>query len=278
MNYSQLCPVCNKNIGLRPFKWGNYDLIHCDICELDYCGEMIEKEIGGDSSPVNLLGIEMMSDVFHRTKEIAKVFSIKRKNIYEKLLNRNCSEILEVGCGPGVFYKPWTELNVNWTGIDINPHWVQFGKKNGVPISNKTMDSINNKFDVITAHQVIEHVEDPIKFMENIKLLLKPGGLIHLELPNQYSLSARLRKISYKISHDYGFVQPPMHLRAYTKKTIKYLFESFDLKSQILLVCGNTDKIWGQVREYNLPQSLFYSFSGKLGMGSLLIGIAQLNS
>ena len=277
MNYKLLCPVCNKEEGLRPFNWGEYNLIHCDICRLDYCGEMAEKEIGGDSSPVNLSGIEMMADVFHRTEEMAKFFLINRKKIYEKLLNRKCDKVLEVGCGPGVFYKPWIELNVEWTGVDINPFWKQFGEKNEVPISNQSLNSINNKFDVVTAHQVIEHVEDPITFMKNIKSLLRPGGILHLELPNQISLSARLRKISPKISHDYGFVQPPMHLRAYCKKTIKYLFDSLDLKSQMLFVCSNTDKIWGQVREYSLPQQFYYTFTGKIGMGSLLIGVAQLN-
>jgi SAM-dependent methyltransferase len=162
------------------------------------------------------------------------------------------------------------------TGVDINPFWKQFGEKNEVPISNQSLNSIQNKFDVVTAHQVIEHVEDPITFMKNIKSLLRPGGILHLELPNQISLSARLRKISPKISHDYGFVQPPMHLRAYCKKTIKYLFDSLDLKSQMLFACSNTDKIWGQVREYSLPQQFYYTFTGKIGMGSLLIGVAQL--
>ena len=46
MNYKSLCPVCNKQEGLSPFNWGEYNLIHCDICDLDYCGEMVEKEIG----------------------------------------------------------------------------------------------------------------------------------------------------------------------------------------------------------------------------------------
>jgi len=277
MDYNSVCPVCNKQDGLRPFNWGEYNIIHCDICRLDYCGEMVEKEIGGDSSPVNLSGIQMMSDVFHRTEEVAKLFLINRKKVYERLLNRKCEKVLEVGCGPGVFYKSWDEFNVDWAGIDINPFWKRFGEKNKVPISNQSLDSIQNKFDVVTAHQVIEHVEDPITFMKNIKSLLRPGGIIHLELPNQISLSARLRKISPKISHDYGFVQPPMHLRAYCKNTIKYLFDSLDLKSQMLFVCGNTDRTWGQVREYSLLQQFYYTFSGKMGMGSLLIGIGQLN-
>jgi len=278
MNYKSLCPVCNIKEGLRSFKWGKYNLIHCDICQLDYCPEMIKKEVGGDSSPVPLSGIKMMSDVFHRTEEMAKTFTIKRKFFYEKLLNRTCNKILEVGCGPGVFYKPWDQLNVEWVGTDINPFWSEFGQKNEVPISNQPIDLIENKFDVITAHQVIEHVEDPLKFMKAIKSLLKPRGVVHLELPNQFGLSARLRKISPKISKDYGFIQPPMHLRAYSKETIKYLFDSLGLQSQMAFTCGNTNKIWGQAREYSLPQKLYYTFSGKIGMGSLLIGIAQIKS
>tara|TARA_B100000686_G_C16617881_1_gene877504 strand:- start:314 stop:1150 length:837 start_codon:yes stop_codon:yes gene_type:complete len=278
MDYNYLCPVCNKSKGLRRFKWGQYHLIHCAICELDYCGEMIKKEIGGNSSPVNLEGIEMMADVFHRTNKLAKLFSIKRKKYYENLLKRKCNKILEVGCGPGVFYNAWKDLNVDWTGVDINPFWKEFGGENGVPVSNDSIDSIQKQFDVIVAHQVIEHVENPLTFMNDIKSLLKPGGIIHLELPNQLGFSAKLRKISPKLSSDYGFIQPPMHLRAYTKKTIKYLFETFALEAQRIFVCGNTDRIWGQVREYKSIQKLYYSFTGKIGMGSLLIGVAQLKS
>ena len=278
MNYNSLCPLCRKSDKLYQFQWGSYRIIHCGICELDYCPEMIEKEIGGNSSPVNMQGVDMMSDAFHRTNKIAKIFSMKRKKIYEGLLNNNISKILEVGCGPGVFYKPWTDLNIQWTGIDINPYWKEFGEKNKVPISNKSLDKINDQFDVVTAHQVIEHVEDPLMFMKSIQRLLKPGGIIHLELPNQNSLTARLRKISSSFSNDYGFIQPPMHLRAYCDKTIKYLFNSLGLESKMIFVCGNTDNIWGQVREYNLAKSFFYNFSAKIGMGSLLIGIAQLKS
>ena len=200
MDYNFLCPVCNEEKGLHLFNWGKYKIIHCDICRLDYCGEMIEKEIGGDSSPVTFSGIQMMSDVFHRTEGMAMMFATKRKSYYEKLLNRNCNKVLEVGCGPGVFYKSWNQLNVDWIGTDINPLWKQFGQENGVPVSNAPMDSIEEKFDVVMAHQVIEHVEDPITFIKGIKALLKPGGIIHLELPNQFSFSARLRKISSKIS------------------------------------------------------------------------------
>ena len=278
MNYNSICPVCRNNDQLYTLKWSEYNIIHCTNCELDYCGEMIEKERGGDSSPVDPQGIKMMSDIFHKTGKMAMLFASKRKKIYESLLNRNCETVLEVGCGPGVFYKPWVDLNVQWDGVDINPHWKKFGEKNKVPISNAPIDSIMRQYDVIMAHQVIEHVEHPVEFMKIIKSLLKPKGIIHLELPNQSSLTAKLRKISPTFSNDYGFIQPPMHLRAFSRKTITHLFNSLNLNPQMVFTCGNTDRTWGQAREYNLNQKFFYSFSGLIGMGSLLIGLAQENS
>ena len=46
------------------------------------------------------------------------------------------------------------------------------------------MTKIDEKFDVITAHQVLEHVEKPNFFLEEIKEI-KNWGYFALELPNQ---------------------------------------------------------------------------------------------
>ena len=272
------CLVCQSLDQLESFKWSHYNIIHCKNCQLDFCSEMIEKEEGGNSSPVHLEGIAMMANSYYKTEKLSKFYAIKRKKLYEKFLNRNCKKVLEVGCGPGVFFKPWKELNVDWVGIDINPYWKEFGAQNKVPISNVSTDFLSEKYDVIMAHQVIEHVEKPILFMKSIKKLLNPGGLIHLELPNQDSFTASLRKISSNLSYDYGFIQPPMHLRAYRVKTIKYLFNNLDLDSKIVFARGNNDRIWGQVRDYSFKQKLFYSFTGKIGLGSLLVALAQLKT
>ena len=275
MNFEKSCPVCTNSDKLIRFNWGEYPVIHCKDCGLDYCSQMVEKESGGDSSPVHMEGVEMMAKAFHKTNALAMKYTDNRLAIYESILNRKCQNVLEVGCGPGVFYKPWRDSNVSWTGIDINPYWKEFGEKNQIPISNYSIDSLNGQHDVVMAYQVIEHVEDPISFMESIMARLKPGGIIHLELPNQNSLTSKLRKISSKLSYDYGFIQPPMHLRAFREKTIYRLFKNFNLDTKMVFTCENTDKTWGQVRDYSLFQKSLYSITGGLGFGSLLIGIAQ---
>jgi SAM-dependent methyltransferase len=276
MNYDQKCPVCFSGLNeLNKFPWGSYKVIHCNKCGLDYCSLMIQKEKSGDSSPVNKEGIEMMASILHKTEKIAQKYANRRIEIFESLLMRKCENILEVGCGAGTFYNPYKKNSIEWDGIDINPYWKLFGKNNNIPISNKPLEDIEKKYDVILSYQVLEHIENPIPFMNEIKSKLKPGGILHLELPNQNALSAKIRRISTLISKDYGFIQPPMHLRAYQKKTIRYLFNNISLNTKMLFECGNSDKSWGQVRDYNLLQKALYTFSGKVGYGSLLVGIAQ---
>jgi SAM-dependent methyltransferase len=48
-------------------------------------------------------------------------------------------------------------------------------------------------FDLVTAIEVIEHVESPIGFLRNIGALLAPGGVAVLTTPNLDSLAARAK-------------------------------------------------------------------------------------
>jgi SAM-dependent methyltransferase len=48
-------------------------------------------------------------------------------------------------------------------------------------------------FDLVTAIEVVEHIESPIGFLRNIRQLLAPGGVVVLTTPNVDSLPARIR-------------------------------------------------------------------------------------
>ena len=134
---------------------------------------------------------------------------------------------------------------------------------------------VEGKFDVIIAYQVLEHVKYPMSFMTLLTDRLRSGGILHLELPNHQSLTAKLRKISPFISKDYGFIQPPMHLRAYQRKTLQHLLNQLNMETKLITVYANNHPIWGQVRNWNMFQHLLYFISGTLGMGSLLVSLAQ---
>ena len=42
-------------------------------------------------------------------------------------------------------------------------------EKNKIPISNEEISNLSDKYDVINAHQVLEHIENPNLFLSKIK-------------------------------------------------------------------------------------------------------------
>jgi 2-polyprenyl-3-methyl-5-hydroxy-6-metoxy-1,4-benzoquinol methylase len=102
----------------------------------------------------------------------------------------------DLGTGPGAMAESLQRMGCDVIGADMSangfeaklPHVVvnfdqpDFAAKLGV-----------GKFGLVTAIEVIEHVESPIGFLRNIGELLAPGGIAVLTTPNVESLPARLK-------------------------------------------------------------------------------------
>jgi 2-polyprenyl-3-methyl-5-hydroxy-6-metoxy-1,4-benzoquinol methylase len=54
-----------------------------------------------------------------------------------------------------------------------------------------------NSFDIVTAIEVIEHVESPVGFLRNVKRLLSSNGVAVLTTPNVDCLPARIKHLLY---------------------------------------------------------------------------------
>jgi SAM-dependent methyltransferase len=53
--------------------------------------------------------------------------------------------------------------------------------------------ALGRDFNLVTAIEVIEHLENPIGFLRSVRLLLAPGGIAVVTTPNVDSLPARLK-------------------------------------------------------------------------------------
>ncbi|MEO5571413.1 MAG: class I SAM-dependent methyltransferase [Bacteroidia bacterium] len=70
----------------------------------------------------------------------------------------------------------------------------------------------NNFFDFITFGAVLEHLYDPSESIKKAMTWLKPGGLMHIEVPSSKWLINRIANIYYKIAFtDYVANISPMH-------------------------------------------------------------------
>jgi len=103
---------------------------------------------------------------------------------------------IDLGCGPGAMAARLKGLGCNVVAADRDatgfeaavPHrLVDFNERDFATSLGK------HSFDLVTAIEVIEHVESPIAFLRNVGCLLAPGGIAVLTTPNVDSLPARIK-------------------------------------------------------------------------------------
>ena len=109
------------------------------------------------------------------------------KLLRERLGGRQDAVILDVGCGTGRNLEALSELG-DTRGCDISSEALDFCRRRG--LSNLTLQvdphSLpfdSGTFDLVTALDVIEHVDDDLRMLAEIARVLKPSGLALLTVP-----------------------------------------------------------------------------------------------
>ena len=113
--------------------------------------------------------------------------------VSNKLKNKEKNiKILDIGCGEGFTIKLLQKKGFkNISGLDIvdmrRYHDFKFY------VADMCMHDLKHceKYDVITALEVIEHTKNPWNFIENCAKLLKPDGELILSRPNMTNLFSR---------------------------------------------------------------------------------------
>jgi 2-polyprenyl-3-methyl-5-hydroxy-6-metoxy-1,4-benzoquinol methylase len=104
--------------------------------------------------------------------------------------------ILEIGSNDGHLLKYFIEKNIPVLGIDPAANVADAAKSDGVPtlvrfFNGKLADELvceNKKADVIIGNNVLAHVPELIDFIDGMKKVLKPDGVITMEFPHLMKL------------------------------------------------------------------------------------------
>ncbi len=93
-------------------------------------------------------------------------------------------KIIDVGCGGGLVCEPMARLGGTVTGIDADANAVRVAKAHAktaglkIDYQNKAAEDVKEKYDIVLALEIIEHVADVDGFVQNCVDLCKPDGLV----------------------------------------------------------------------------------------------------
>jgi SAM-dependent methyltransferase len=94
--------------------------------------------------------------------------------------------IYDAGCGAGHFLELLSKYG-SVTGTDLSLKRLQFCREAGFEnLARADLQSIcfrDNRFDLISAIDVLEHIEDDERALRELFRVLKPGGLLALTVP-----------------------------------------------------------------------------------------------
>jgi len=158
------------------------------------------------------------------------------------------TKVLDIGCATGFIGEYLIkEKKCRVYGVEKRKNEAEIAKKKLTDVliadieQEATVENIlkfvrYEKFDVILATSVIEHLKDQALFIENCKKLLKPKGIIIASTPNIAHWTIRLSLLKGDFDYtEYGILDNT-HLHFFTIKTFSQLFEKNKFAIKELLI------------------------------------------
>jgi SAM-dependent methyltransferase len=120
--------------------------------------------------------------------------------------NRGDATILDVGCGPGWFLIRAKQLGFEVNGVEIGSEPVRALREKGYDVVCGSVESAPQEWSpqVVTVFEVLEHLPDPVKFLQQIKRRFPQAQLIvTVPSPRRWTKAGKHRDLA-----DF----PPNHL------------------------------------------------------------------
>lgn len=138
---------------------------------------------------------------------------VEQKHLFKKHAEfiRPMGECADIGCSNAKMEYIKSKFNIDVTQVntkDFNYDYIGVAYK--------------NKFDTIFCFEVLEHLQNPLFFMGQLKEMLKPGGIIYLSTPGRPKiLWTEHHFMEYKPNHLKKWILDPLELMVVRRKKIR---------------------------------------------------------
>lgn len=193
------------------------------------------------------------------------------------------SKVLDVGCNSGEFIKYLKEKKkCDVYGVDISQQLIDTCMKKGLEnvwcVDADKLPFEDNTFDVVTLMEVLEHFDDPIPCLKEIRRVLKPNGHFlgtcpHANLERYVWDDSRLHHQYYdeeKLRKDLDVHFKKTHLKILTGGQFNPSFASSHVGNelcQFLFKSGNEDiKGWDEFTSTSEKLRVYFGFTQLAGV------------
>jgi 2-polyprenyl-3-methyl-5-hydroxy-6-metoxy-1,4-benzoquinol methylase len=184
------CPLCGSERREVVFRLREpYKVAQCLVCGFHYLyprlAESAIREVYQQSSYYQG-GACGYADTSYTDQEGALRATFKRllNNLYRRGLAGG--DLLEIGCGFGYLLDEARAYFDRRVGTDFSAEAAATARATGAEVFIGGIEQIScgSKFDFVLAIQVIEHIYEPLSFVEQLASHIKPGGHIVLATPD----------------------------------------------------------------------------------------------
>src|SRR4029078_5001537 len=132
---------------------------------------------------------------------------------FEQVRHSPEARLLDVGCGVGRFGLAAHARGWDVTGVDVSELAIATARALApFPMRVTNIEDLaeeGERFEVITAFEVLEHLSSPVEFLRETQRLLKPGGHAFFMVPNWNCRTVQTSSRPYWL--------PPIHLLCFSE-------------------------------------------------------------
>jgi 2-polyprenyl-3-methyl-5-hydroxy-6-metoxy-1,4-benzoquinol methylase len=129
------------------------------------------------------------------------------------------TRLLDVGCGNGAFLQLARSAGWSVQGIDFDAAAVATARSAGLDVEQGGLELLQaappDSFAWASLSHVLEHVHEPLRWLQALHRVIEPGGTLWLQTPNIDSLGHA------RYAADWRGLEPPRHLTLWTPATLR---------------------------------------------------------
>jgi SAM-dependent methyltransferase len=150
----------------------------------------------------------------------------ERIDLFRRYVGGPGRKVLDLGCRDGGLTKAYAAGN-EIVGVDADREALAAAAELGIETRwadlDEPLDFEDASFDVVVAGELLEHLRDPHRVVDDAWRVLRPGGTFVASVPNAYRLKNRVRFLLGGSPED-----DPTHLQMFAPDDVRKLLGAFE--------------------------------------------------